>query len=219
VRADLRVRVGESSIDCIDHECDEGFALILGEQAAYKVVGDTGKPEWVYESKSRGDLVSVGVEFIEFGGEVFCERAALDIDFEMGGQLDPADFAIEVINTVLAFFNKEEDQLPRQIGAMRSCRFQGNNWGAGLAAGISAGTGKTIDIDNPAVIFRKNWEPCVEIPAENLVLGRSMRLKIPNCFFRYGHVTIKTNTMALVWKEMMGYVAGSTIEIESRNGN
>jgi hypothetical protein len=50
------------------------------------------------------------------------------------------------------------------------------------------------------------------------VLGRSMRLKIPNCFFRYGHVTIKTNTMALVWKEMMGYVAGSTIDIESRDG-
>jgi hypothetical protein len=30
------------------------------------------------------------------------------------------------------------------------------------------------------------------------VLGRGMRLKLPNCFFRYGHVTIKTNTMTLV---------------------
>lgn len=190
--------MGQPSVDCIDHECDEDFALILGEQAAYQDVGNTGKPEWVDEGKGRSDLVPVGVELIELGGQGFCERSALDIDFEMDRQLDAADFAIEIIDTVLAFFNEEEDQLACQIGAMCSCRFQGDNGGTGLAARISAGTGKSVDIDNPAVVFRKNWEPCIKILTENLMFGRSMRLKLPNCFFRYGHVTIKTNTMPLV---------------------
>jgi hypothetical protein len=77
--------VGEPSVYCIDHECDEGFALIFGEQAAYQAVWNTGKPEWVDEGEGRSDLVPIGVELIEFSGQVFCEPSALDIDFEMRG--------------------------------------------------------------------------------------------------------------------------------------
>jgi hypothetical protein len=112
--------------------------------------------------------------------------------------LDATDFAIEIIDTVLAFFNEEKDQLARQIGPMCSGRFQGDNRGTGLAARISAWTGKSVDIYNPAVVSGKNWEPCIEILAEDLMLCRSVRLKLPDCFFRYRHVTIKTNVLTLV---------------------
>jgi len=142
--------------------------------------------------------VSFGVELIEFGGQDFSEGSAFDIDFEMGRQLDTANFAIEIIDTVLAFLNEEEDQLARQVGAMCSCRFQGDNGGTGFTARIPAWTGKPIDIDDPAVVSRKNWEPCIQILSENLVLGCGVRLKLPNCFFRYRHVTIRTNILAPV---------------------
>jgi hypothetical protein len=102
---------------------------------------------------------------------------------------------IEVIDAILAFFNEEEDNLARKIGAMCSRRFQGDNGGTGFAARVSAWTGKSIDIDNPAVVSRKNWEPCIEVLTEDLMLGRGMGLKLPNCFVRYGHVTIKTNKL------------------------
>lgn len=114
------------------------------------------------------------------------------------------DFAIEVINAVLALFNEKEDQFARQIGAMCPRRFQGDDGGTGLAGGISTRTGKTIDIDNPAVVSGEDWEPCIEILAENLVLGSSVRLKLPNCFFRYGHVNIKTKILGACVKRNNG---------------
>ena len=138
---------------------------------------------------------------IELRRERFRKGCTFDFDLEMSRQLYGIDFLLKVFGSVFSLFNKKEIQLASEIGPMCSCGLQGDDRGARLASGVTAGTRETVNVHNPAVVSRKDREPGVEIFAQDLVLGSRVRLQVPDRFVRYAHAIIRTNTLALVLKK------------------
>jgi hypothetical protein len=193
------------SIHGIDHKRDEDFAFILGEQPLNQRVWNSGESKWIYERKGWGNLTYVVVESVESLPKFGREFTSLNIHLEMFRELEFGNFAFEVIGAIIPFLNEEKDQFPFEFCSVSYGSFQCDDWRSWLAARVSSWPGKAVNIYNPPIVGVEDRKPCVEVFAENLMLGRCVRLYGPDCICRCSHSIIETNTMVLAGRDVMGY--------------